>query len=229
MPDNGTQGTEVNAYNASTGALDWTVTPFEVDMVAAPVAVNGIVYVNEVNGGGTGKAFGFNELSGAVVQSNPLITVDVTSPAVSHSGVYTSGDDLTTYDFAPTIVSAAAPPTFSGDTGQGTVVGVVDTGIDLANPDFQTNSGTRIVDLWTRLHAPTLPPLRVRPSPQTLRDSPTVPSAPAPPSTQPRAGLSRTATVAAVTRAIHRSASLEGRRCPWPRRTATGMAPTSRA
>lgn len=154
MPDNGTQGTEVNAYNASTGALDWTVTPFEVDMVAAPVAVNGIVYVNEVNGGGTGKAFGFNELSGAVVQSNPLITVDVTSPAVSHSGVYTSGDDLTTYDFAPTIVSAAAPPTFSGDTGQGTVVGVVDTGIDLANPDFQTNSGTRIVDLWDQAACP---------------------------------------------------------------------------
>ena len=123
-------------------------------MVAAPVAINGIVYVNEVNGGGTGKAFGFNELSGAVVQSNPLITVDVTSPAVSHSGVYTSGDDLTTYDFAPTIVSAAAPPTFSGDTGQGTVVGVVDTGIDLANPDFQTNSGTRIVDLWDQAACP---------------------------------------------------------------------------
>ena len=154
MTANGTQGSEVSAYDAATGALDWTITPFQVDMPAPPVAMNGIVYVNEISGGGPGKTWGFNELTGAVVQSDALFSGDIASPAVTSSGVYVTGDDLATYDFAPSIVSAPAPPTFSGDTGQGTVVGVVDTGIDLANPDFRTNSGTRIVDLWDQAACP---------------------------------------------------------------------------
>ncbi|MHB8489611.1 MAG: S8 family serine peptidase [Candidatus Dormibacteria bacterium] len=153
-PNNGPQDSAVSAYDATTGALDWTLTPFQVDDPAAPVAMNGIVYVNEISGGGPGHTFGFNELSGAVVQSNSLFTGDITSPAVNGSGVYVTGDDLAAYDYAASIVSAAAPPTFSGDTGQGTVVGVVDTGIDLANPDFQTTSGTRIVDLWDQAACP---------------------------------------------------------------------------
>lgn len=38
---------------------------------------------------------------------------------------------------------------FAGDTGAGTVVGVVDTGIDIQNPDFQKPDGhTRVVNLW---------------------------------------------------------------------------------
>jgi subtilisin family serine protease len=152
-PNNGPQDSAVSAYDATNGALDWTVTPFQGDDPAAPVAMNGIVYVNE-SSGGPGHTFGFNELSGAVVQSNSLYTGDITSPAVNGSGVYVTGDDLAAYDYAPSIVSTAAPPTFTGDTGQGTVVGVVDTGIDLANPDFQTNSGTRIVDLWDQAACP---------------------------------------------------------------------------
>ena len=155
--NNGTQGSEVSAYDAKTGALDWSLTPFQVNVPAAPVAMNGIVYVNEISGGGPGKTIGFNELSGAVVQSDDLFTGDITSPAVNGSGVYVTGDNLAAYDYAPSIVSPAAPPTFSGDTGQGTVVGVVDTGIDLTNADFQTNSGTRIVDLWDQAACPTNP------------------------------------------------------------------------
>ncbi|MGA7988506.1 MAG: S8 family serine peptidase [Candidatus Dormiibacterota bacterium] len=164
MTDNGSQGSEVSAYDAATGALDWTITPFQVDMPAAPVAMNGIVYVNEISGGGPGKTWGFNELTGAVVQSDALFSGDIASPAVTNSGVYVTGDNLATYDFAPSIVSAPAPPTFSGDTGQGTVVGVVDTGIDLANPDFQTNSGTRIADLWDQAACPTNPAASVCPT-----------------------------------------------------------------
>ena len=153
-PNNGPQDSPVSAYDATTGALDWTITPFQGEDPAAPVAMNGIVYVNEISGGGPGHTFGFNELSGAVVQSNSLVSGDITSPAVNSSGVDVTGDALAAYDYAPSIVSAAAPPTFTGDTGQGTVVGVVDTGIDLANADFQTSSGTRIVDLWDQAACP---------------------------------------------------------------------------
>ncbi len=153
MPENGSTGTEVNAYGASTGAVDWTLTPFQNDMPAAPVAMNGVVYVDAGDGGGLAQTVGFNEFTGAVVQSDPFSSGDIASPAVSDSGVYSIGDELFV-DYAPTIMSPAAAPTFSGDTGQGTVVGVVDTGIDLANPDFQTNSGTRIVDLWDQAACP---------------------------------------------------------------------------
>ena len=34
------------------------------------------------------------------------------------------------------------------------MVGIVDTGIDITNPEFQTNSGTRIVDLWDQAACP---------------------------------------------------------------------------
>jgi subtilisin family serine protease len=146
-------GNELNAYDASTGALDWTLAPSPYLRQAAPVAMNGIAYVESGDGEVTATLTGYNELTGAVVQSSTFSTSDITAPAVSNTGVYSGGDDLFV-DHAASIVSAAAPPTFSGDTGQGTVVGVVDTGIDLANADFQTNSGTRIVDLWDQAACP---------------------------------------------------------------------------
>jgi subtilisin family serine protease len=45
-------------------------------------------------------------------------------------------------------VAGTSPLTFAGTTGKTAVVGVVDTGIDLSNTDFQTGSGTRIFELW---------------------------------------------------------------------------------
>ena len=148
-----TGGTKVNAYNATTGALDWSLSPFPYAAAVAPVALNGIVYVEADDGGSTATTIGFNELTGTAVQSNSFGTADIAPPAVSDAGVYSGGDDGF-IDFSPSAVSPAAPPTFSGDTGQGTVVGIVDTGIDITNPDFQTNSGTRIVDLWDQAACP---------------------------------------------------------------------------
>ncbi|MHB8509063.1 MAG: S8 family serine peptidase, partial [Candidatus Dormibacteria bacterium] len=40
---------------------------------------------------------------------------------------------------------------FTGDRGQGVVVGVEDSGVDIQNPDFQTPSGTRIKFLWDQV------------------------------------------------------------------------------
>jgi subtilisin family serine protease len=144
---------EVNAYDASTGALDWSKSPSSYDEVAAPVAMNGTVYVDETNSI-SGESYGLAESTGELVQSVLNTSGDVASPAVSDTGVYSYGGCRLVDDYAPTIFLPAAQPTFSGDTGQGTVVGVVDTGIDLANPDFQTNSGTRIVDLWDQAACP---------------------------------------------------------------------------
>ena len=48
-------------------------------------------------------------------------------------------------------------PGFAGETGAGTVVGVVDSGIDIQNPDFQTPTGTRIKYLWDQAASGSLP------------------------------------------------------------------------
>jgi subtilisin family serine protease len=47
---------------------------------------------------------------------------------------------------------SGAPGAFSGDRGQGVVVGVVDTGIDIQNPDFKTVGGqSRVAFLWDQV------------------------------------------------------------------------------
>ncbi len=148
-----TGGNVFNAYDATTGTLDWTLAPSPYIRATAPVAMNGIAYFESNLGGITATLTGYNELTGAAVQSSTFSTGDIAPPAVSDTGVYSGGDDLFVDD-AASIISPAVAPTFSGDAGQSTVVGVVDTGIDLANADFQTNSGTRIVDLWDQAACP---------------------------------------------------------------------------
>lgn len=159
--DNGRVFTVVSGYvvranDATTGALEWTnnTDGYVGYVTQSPVADNGVVYVNATSEGPEGALSGFSESTGVSVQTDNAPLTDAAPPAVSSTGVYFTGSCDVADDYGPTIFHAAAPPSFTGDAGQGTVVGVVDTGIDLANPDFQTNAGTRIVDLWDQAACP---------------------------------------------------------------------------
>jgi len=56
-------------------------------------------------------------------------------------------------------IRTVTPPTFSGQTGAGILVGVVDTGIDYTNPDFQHEDGTtRLVSIWDQTAGGSPPP-----------------------------------------------------------------------
>ena len=140
--------THITAFDAGTGALAWTQAVTNQGGQAL-VASNGAVYLNSA-----ATLTGWSESTGAEVQLANTALADSAQPAVSGTGVYITGACTLAQDYAPTIFHSPAPPTFTGDAGQGTVVGVVDTGIDLSNPDFQTNSGTRIVDLWDQAACP---------------------------------------------------------------------------
>lgn len=57
--------------------------------------------------------------------------------------------DRSALDVGANKIRTVVPPSFTGQTGAGVLVGVVDTGIDYANPDFQKpDSTTRLVSLW---------------------------------------------------------------------------------
>jgi subtilisin family serine protease len=46
-------------------------------------------------------------------------------------------------------IRTVPPPDFTGQTGAGVLVGIVDTGVDLEHPDFQNPDGTtRLVSVW---------------------------------------------------------------------------------
>ena len=46
-------------------------------------------------------------------------------------------------------VRTVTPPTITGQTGAGVLIGIVDTGVDLTHPDFKNEDGTtRLVSLW---------------------------------------------------------------------------------
>ncbi|HET9251767.1 MAG TPA: S8 family serine peptidase [Candidatus Eisenbacteria bacterium] len=46
-------------------------------------------------------------------------------------------------------IRTVAPPDFTGQTGEGVLVGIVDTGVDLGHSDFQNPDGTtRLVSVW---------------------------------------------------------------------------------
>jgi subtilisin family serine protease len=94
------------------------------------------------------------ESSGTLLWSAPVSSGGISSPAVTSSGVYISSSCDEVADISEGVVTQATPATFTGDTGKNTIVGVVDTGIDLSNPDFQSTTGTRILDLWDQPACP---------------------------------------------------------------------------
>ncbi len=67
--------------------------------------------------------------------------------------------DLSVPDVNASGVRTVPPPTFSGQTGAGVLVGIVDSGLDLAHPDFRHDDGTtRLVSCWDQTVATGPPP-----------------------------------------------------------------------
>ncbi|HET9939636.1 MAG TPA: S8 family serine peptidase [Candidatus Eisenbacteria bacterium] len=55
-------------------------------------------------------------------------------------------------------VRTVTPPTITGQTGAGVLIGIVDTGVDLTHPDFKNEDGTtRLVSVWDQTVAGTPP------------------------------------------------------------------------
>jgi hypothetical protein len=67
--------------------------------------------------------------------------------------------DNSTVDVGLPQIRSIVPPNIVGETGEGVIIGDVDSGIDLANPDFKNQDGTtRIVALWDQTGTGTPPP-----------------------------------------------------------------------
>jgi outer membrane protein assembly factor BamB len=90
----------MEAFNAATGALAWTVQlPGQYMFSSPPTATAGVVYTGGAGSGGT--LYAVDESTGAVLWTSSVMNGDNSSPAVSSSGVYVSYACGQTYDFAP--------------------------------------------------------------------------------------------------------------------------------
>ena len=76
--------TQVQAYAADSGALEWTVSRNGGGISPPPTAANGVVYLSE----GVGLVFAFDAATGASVAAAPGVKGGDSSPAVSDSGVF---------------------------------------------------------------------------------------------------------------------------------------------
>jgi outer membrane protein assembly factor BamB len=93
-------GGVMQAFNATTGGLDWaTQLPGQSSFTAPPTASGGYVYTGGAGSGGT--VYAVNESTGAVAWTAPVMNGDKSSPAVSAGGVYVSYACGQAYDFAP--------------------------------------------------------------------------------------------------------------------------------
>ena len=60
---------------------------------------------------------------------------------------------------APAVQGAIdSPPSYGGLSGEGVIIGIVDTGIDLTHPDFLANGISRVVWAWDQTSATRTPP-----------------------------------------------------------------------
>jgi len=67
--------------------------------------------------------------------------------------------DNSALDVRVSTLRTVPPPAFTGQTGAGVVVGDVDTGVDLAHPDFRNPDGTtRLLSLWDQTATAGTPP-----------------------------------------------------------------------
>jgi len=91
----------MEAFNATTGALDWaTQLQLQYSFTSPLTAAGGYVYTAGAGEGGT--VYAVRETNGELVWSRSVENGDNSSPAVSASGVYVSYACGQTYDFGPT-------------------------------------------------------------------------------------------------------------------------------
>lgn len=122
--------------------------------------------------------------AGVVVRSRfgTIIVADAPIDALVHLAAFDEILQLETSRAAPLRLNVSVPatgaaslrsgtaPNWTGLTGKGVIVGVIDDGVDFRHQDFRNADGsTRILSLWTS--APPAPRARLRPT------SPTVASA----------------------------------------------------
>jgi outer membrane protein assembly factor BamB len=87
----------VQAYDAATGALDWTAQPSGISVSAAPTAVDGLVFLGD--DGGT--LYAIDEATGLINWRALVLNGENSDPAVTSNGVYVTYP-CQTYDFTPT-------------------------------------------------------------------------------------------------------------------------------
>ena len=86
----------LRAYDALTGALDWTVAAGSRINPSAPVAYRGIVYASSLESGGT--LYAFDEASGALLW-HAVTNVSGGNPALSDDGVFVTDSCQGVYAF----------------------------------------------------------------------------------------------------------------------------------
>jgi outer membrane protein assembly factor BamB len=141
---------ELNAYNATTGALLWGAQPtFNAAAPASPAVANGVVYLSD-----TGKLSAFNATTGASLWSAPAGTCCFSpvpsSPAVANGVVYDNANDGTLLAFNAT-TGALKWSTAKGTTAIGSSPVVADgiVYVDGADGHLDAFNATSGVELWS--------------------------------------------------------------------------------
>ncbi len=116
----------VTAFNAATGAVDWSVQLLgPTSFTSAPTASGGLVYIGG-SGGSGGGLFALDENTGYIVWAESVSGGAASSPAVDANGVYVTYSGSQAYAFGPldgsllwqdgngAVASGGATPVVSG-------------------------------------------------------------------------------------------------------------------
>jgi outer membrane protein assembly factor BamB len=125
-------GRVVAAFNATTGAVLWSVSPGGSLAIPgdSPAVAKGMVYIGASvtgqHGSSSGTLYALNARTGKTVWSAPVASGITSSPAVANGVVYVGSDDGTLYAFnAKTGAQLAAVAGVAGQSSPTVANGVV--------------------------------------------------------------------------------------------------------